>query len=401
MIAQVKHKTGQTIYDLCLQVYGTLDLLVKFCTDNGVTDMSAIPQQANYSYDTTFVKYEGNKNIYSTGLRTQTGVCSLPAGLRTTSVTFSTISVMWDLGTGDPANSFDIGYTTDRTPPADYSNITGSVNVFTVTELTPLTSYYVWLRRQCVYGGASLWVWIAAATTEVVIPDIAGCITLYRSDRGVTLAGPVVTKWDDQTIHANNTNATGAGTSISLAPGIFGSEPALRFNGRYLLLPSAVVGFDGGQAITAFIVHKVLPPVTQFNTILQWGPAYNTVTDAFVVRGYEELSQGKTYIDFTGDVGDQSVKPLADTNKKHLTTIVFNKAATDTQELVATVDGTTTNGAGSDNDNDFGTYKIQIGGSSDYTGLNGFIAFIALYNGVLSHTDVTAMQTALAAKYSL
>lgn len=67
MIATVPRRNGQSIYDLCLQVYGTLDLLVKFCNDNGVTNTALIPPQVDYVYDTTLVKIEGNKNIYVTG----------------------------------------------------------------------------------------------------------------------------------------------------------------------------------------------------------------------------------------------------------------------------------------------------------------------------------------------
>jgi len=66
MTAYILHRKGQSIYDLCLQSYGTLDLLIKFCVDNSVTDMAFIPQQVNYQYDTTLVKYEGNINIYNT-----------------------------------------------------------------------------------------------------------------------------------------------------------------------------------------------------------------------------------------------------------------------------------------------------------------------------------------------
>lgn len=66
MTAYVMHRVGQSIYDLCLQTYGTLDLLIKFCNDNDVTDLCNIPQQVNYQYDTTLVLFEGNNNIYTT-----------------------------------------------------------------------------------------------------------------------------------------------------------------------------------------------------------------------------------------------------------------------------------------------------------------------------------------------
>lgn len=34
---------GQSMYDLCLMAYGTLDLMVKFCTDNGINDLNYVP----------------------------------------------------------------------------------------------------------------------------------------------------------------------------------------------------------------------------------------------------------------------------------------------------------------------------------------------------------------------
>ena len=64
MINTITHKVGQSIYDLCLQAYGTLDLLIKFCVDNNVTDLSNIPQQLAYKYDTALVKAN---NVLSTG----------------------------------------------------------------------------------------------------------------------------------------------------------------------------------------------------------------------------------------------------------------------------------------------------------------------------------------------
>lgn len=66
MIEFVTYREGQSIYDLCLQVYGTLDQLVKFCQDNDVTDINAAPNKSEYQYDTSLVKYDGNKNIYTT-----------------------------------------------------------------------------------------------------------------------------------------------------------------------------------------------------------------------------------------------------------------------------------------------------------------------------------------------
>ena len=68
MIAEVTYRENQSVYDLCLQVYGTLDLLVKFCTDNDITDMSSALTKKEYTYDTTLVKYQGNNKIFVTAL---------------------------------------------------------------------------------------------------------------------------------------------------------------------------------------------------------------------------------------------------------------------------------------------------------------------------------------------
>lgn len=66
MNGYILHRIGQSIYDLCLQAYSTLDLLIKFCNDNNITDLDNIPQQVYYVYDKKLVKYEGNQNIYTT-----------------------------------------------------------------------------------------------------------------------------------------------------------------------------------------------------------------------------------------------------------------------------------------------------------------------------------------------
>ena len=54
-MAYLKQKIGQSIYDMCLLTYGTLDYLVKLCVDNNVTDMGNPPQQVDYYYDEKIV----------------------------------------------------------------------------------------------------------------------------------------------------------------------------------------------------------------------------------------------------------------------------------------------------------------------------------------------------------
>jgi len=47
---------NQSVLDLCLQTYGTPDLLVKFCEDNGITDLNYCPSSPTlFVYDETLV----------------------------------------------------------------------------------------------------------------------------------------------------------------------------------------------------------------------------------------------------------------------------------------------------------------------------------------------------------
>lgn len=49
--------TGQSLYDICLMVYGTLDNFIKFCNDNNQTDMNAIPDAGTvFYYDPNYAK---------------------------------------------------------------------------------------------------------------------------------------------------------------------------------------------------------------------------------------------------------------------------------------------------------------------------------------------------------
>ena len=75
-ISKIKYvgKYGQSIYDIVLQTYGTLDFLDKFIADNNITDISADFSQQIFTIDATKIQKqvrnqfnEQNNIIYSTG----------------------------------------------------------------------------------------------------------------------------------------------------------------------------------------------------------------------------------------------------------------------------------------------------------------------------------------------
>lgn len=55
MIKSVQAVDGQSIYDVCLQVYGSLDKLIKLCTDNNITNIDIIPNGKVFYYDTDLI----------------------------------------------------------------------------------------------------------------------------------------------------------------------------------------------------------------------------------------------------------------------------------------------------------------------------------------------------------
>lgn len=43
MLQEIKTSSGQTMYDLALMTYGTLDRIVKLCDDNGIDNVNYAP----------------------------------------------------------------------------------------------------------------------------------------------------------------------------------------------------------------------------------------------------------------------------------------------------------------------------------------------------------------------
>lgn len=59
--------SNSTIYDVCLNTYGTLDLLVKLMDDNDFEGVDTLPTNGQvFEYDDTLVKNINSLNLYST-----------------------------------------------------------------------------------------------------------------------------------------------------------------------------------------------------------------------------------------------------------------------------------------------------------------------------------------------
>lgn len=58
---------GQSMYDICMQGYQTLDNMVKLCTDNDILNLNyAPPEPTEFTLDDTFISGIINRKVYAT-----------------------------------------------------------------------------------------------------------------------------------------------------------------------------------------------------------------------------------------------------------------------------------------------------------------------------------------------
>lgn len=63
---EFKAISNSTIYDVCMNTYGTLDYLVKLLVDNNINDINVNPTNGQiFLYDDTLVNKISNVNITS------------------------------------------------------------------------------------------------------------------------------------------------------------------------------------------------------------------------------------------------------------------------------------------------------------------------------------------------
>ncbi|MBB6369341.1 fibronectin type III domain-containing protein [Chryseobacterium shigense] len=115
----------------------------------------------------------GSDDIYIDNVNISNVTCLMPDTVTVGTTTATTESVSWTIGT--PAPTYDIYYSTTNTAPTSGStpNVTGATGTtYTLTNLAPLTTYYVWVRSHCSTTDQSIWIPGPSFTTKTFCPAV-------------------------------------------------------------------------------------------------------------------------------------------------------------------------------------------------------------------------------------
>lgn len=390
MIGYVTHKPGQSIYDLCLQTYGTLDMLVRFCNENGVTDMGSIPQQVQYQYEKDLVKYEGNKKEYATELARPT-TCAIITGLTNTDLTGTSATFEWDVSSG---TGYQYAYNTTGTTPDTW--ITTGSTVRVLTGLEGDTEYFFFVRNVCAPGVYSTPVSLSVTTDEVapVLPVTSGLILSLFSSYGVETTGSDVTKWNDLSGLANHLlPVTGNAQKVAA---VFGTRPAIAIDDNDMETVGNMVGLSGDAACTCFIVSKYANPVASIQMLYYSAAPGGIATGEFETYVYDAVLGLSA--NMKGDVGFNVGYNTSAADTAHVNTIVMNFAAASGSELIIKKDDSAADFVSlvaSENTNTFIAAPVGVGLCEAEIGC------IVMYDRVLTGGEQTSVVNYLTTYFGL
>jgi hypothetical protein len=211
---------------------------------------------------------------------------------------------------------------------------------------------------------------------------IGGLMLWLKADDGITLNGPNVSSWADQSGSGNNAvQNTGGNQPLYVANGLNG-EPIVRFNGSssFMELPSGLL--DNYSALTFFIVCK---PILDINGGI-FAPSYTNST------GLEVLSYSGGYLRINGNILNSS---LFTDNVFTSSDFTYNASATSIYKnsaALVTVSGgppLTYNGV-------YALGQYSGGYYAEYD-----VAEIIIYSSSLSDTDRQTVENYLNSKYHI
>lgn len=394
MIKYIHHQPGQSVYDLCNQAYGTLDLLVRFCTDNNITDTGNIAEGAMYQYDTDLVQFAGTRPAYTTAPITAGATCAAVTGLAVSDIDYNSLTFSW---TPSPAALYEYAYNTSGTEPTSGTLTTSTVRV--LTGLSEMTTYHFFVRSVCVDGSYSAWVGVAEATVYAppAPPWDTHIIASFFADDGPLLSGSDVTAWTD--LSGTGNDVVDSGVYPTYIPDGIGGLPSVQFNSVDDLVTGAgMIGIAGLSSISTFIVVEVPEPVVTY-------PAWSMAVDASLLVAGEVssfLQMPAATPEFSmltrGDVGfNAGTMTLPADTPKVIDFVVDFTAGLGSEQIMyknnSSADYSPT--ASSNNTNTFVSSPLRFGG------FVGKLSALIIYDKRLNNTERAAVFTYLQTRYSI
>lgn len=99
--------------------------------------------------------------------------CVEPTGIASASVTYKAATISWTASTSAPTGNYDVYVSTTNIAPATTATPTVSnvTSPYTLSPLTPSTTYYVWVRSNC-GASTSAWAPVPSFTTATFCPSV-------------------------------------------------------------------------------------------------------------------------------------------------------------------------------------------------------------------------------------
>ena len=102
--------------------------------------------------------------------------CIEPTQLTLTGYTANSATLSWTAATPAPANGYTVYYSTANAAPTASTvlnatnSVTSTTTTATVSGLTPVTTYYFWIRSECGPNATAVWVGPVSALTGYCVP---------------------------------------------------------------------------------------------------------------------------------------------------------------------------------------------------------------------------------------
>lgn len=234
-------------------------------------------------------------------------------------------------------------------------------------------------------------------------PPATGLKLWLKADTGVTLSGPSVTAWADQSGLGNNYAQATGGKQPTVTSSAINGLPAVTFDGATQFLTSS---FQIGGAKTVVIVRKLVstPGAATFGEAYTLKDASNNFSEALFMNsgGYQPYSLLHNFTGTTA-VGDATALDTAwhvgiDTYNNGTNTLPASYTLT-LDSASQTVAASSAFGRASTDLPSLGARATSANAGSAFAAIQ--IAEVLVYDHVLSGSDMTAVESYLFGRYGI